>query len=188
MISLKKCNYFTGSASHVANAVSKIVKFLELDGYNHLLITPPKSSSIKESNSGIFRDLPGYLEFGSYEDFEKLISDRSNLFRINLIIFDFWYFSTSEIKSYKYLIDQLDITYIILAKTFEYKESDDVADYHVDIKYSEFNGNSSLSGEFKSEIFLSDNKSGWKATLDSLKTSYIRDKKIDILFDDDNDE
>ena len=63
-----------------------------------------------------------------------------------------------------------------------------MADYHVDIKYSEFNGNSSLSGEFKSEIFLSDNKSGWKATLDSLKTSYIRDKKIDILFDDDNDE
>lgn len=187
MISLKKCNYFTGSASHVANAVSKIVKFLELDGYNHLLITPPKSSGSKETNTGIFRDLPGYLEFRSYEDFDKLIGDRANLFRINLLIFDFWYLSTAEIKSYKYLIDKLDITYIILAKTFEYKESDDVADYHVDIKYSEFNGTSPLSGEFKSEIFLSDNNSGWKATLDSLKTSYIRDKKIDILFDDDND-
>lgn len=185
MISLKKCNYFTGSASHVANAVSKIVKFLELDGYNHLLITPPKSSSSKESNSGIFRDLPGYLEFKSYDDFEKLIIDRANLFRINLIIFDFWCLSTTEIKTYKYLIDQLNITYIILAKTFEYKESDDVADYHVDIKYS---GTSPLSEEFKSEIFLSDNKSGWKATLDSLKTSYIRDKKIDILFDDDDDD
>ena len=189
MISLKKCNYFTGSASNnVANAVSKIVKFLELDGYNHLLITPPKSSGSKETNTGIFRDLPGYLEFRSYEDFDKLIGDRANLFRINLLIFDFWYLSTAEIKSYKYLIDKLDITYIILAKTFEYKESDDVADYHVEVKYSEFNGTSPLSGEFKSEIFLSDNKSGWKATLDSLKTSYIRDKKIDILFDDDNDE
>jgi hypothetical protein len=183
MISLKKCNYFTGSATHVSNAVSKIVKFLELDGYNYLLITPPKSSSSKETNTGIFRDLPGYLEFRSYEDFDKLISDRGNLFRINLLIFDFWYFSIAEIKSYKYLIDKLDITYIILAKTFEYKESDDVADYHVDIKYSEFN-----SGEFKSEIFLSDNNSAWKATLDSLKTSYVRDRKIDILFDDDNDE
>jgi hypothetical protein len=183
MISLKRCNYFTGSATHVSNAVSKIVKFLELDGYNYLLITPPKSSGRKETNTGIFRDLPGYLEFRSYEDFDKLISDRGNLFRINLLIFDFWYFSIAEIKSYKYLIDKLDITYIILAKTFEYKESDDVADYHVDIKYSEFN-----SGEFKSEIFLSDNNSAWKATLDSLKTSYVRDRKIDILFDDDNDE
>ena len=78
-------------------------------------------------------------------------------------------------------------TYIILAKTFEYKESDDVADYHVEVKYSEYKGNSPLSGEFKSEIFLSDNNSAWKATLDSLKTSYIRDKKIDILFDDDEE-
>ena len=116
MISLKKCNYFTGSTSHVANAVSKIVKFLELDGYNHLLITPPKSSSSKESNSGIFRDLPGYLEFRSYDDFEKLISDRSNLFRINLIIFDFWYFSIAEISSivaspFRILISLITVEY-----------------------------------------------------------------------------
>ena len=67
------------------------------------------------------------------------------------------------------------------------KESDDVSDYHVEVKYSEYKGNSPLSGEFKSEIFLSDNNSAWKATLDSLKTSYIRDKKIDILFDDDEE-
>ena len=98
MISLKKCNYFTGSASHVANAVSKIVKFLELDGYNHLLITPPKSSGSKETNTGIFRDLPGYLEFRSYDDFERLISDKGNLFRINLIVFDFWCLSLPRLK------------------------------------------------------------------------------------------
>ena len=92
MISLKKCNYFTGSASNnVANAVSKIVKFLELDGYNHLLITPPNSSGSKDTNTGINRSLPGYLEFKTFDDLEKLISDSSNLFRINLLIFDFWY-------------------------------------------------------------------------------------------------
>ena len=141
MITLRKCNFFTGTANNVSNAVSKIVKFLELDGYNHLLITPPNSSGSKDTNTGINRSLPGYL----------------------------------------------DIKYIILAKEFEYKESEDVSDYHVEVKYSDSINFTSLSGSFKSEIFLSDEKNGWKSTLDSLKTSYIRDKKIDSLFDDENE-
>jgi len=187
MITLRKCNFFTGTANNVSNAVSKIVKFLELDGYNHLLITPPNSSGSKDTNTGINRSLPGYLEFKTFDDLEKLISDSSNLFRINLLIFDFWYSSKEEIRRFRYLIDKLDIKYIILAKEFEYKESEDVSDYHVEVKYSDSINFTSLSGSFKSEIFLSDEKNGWKSTLDSLKTSYIRDKKIDSLFDDENE-
>lgn len=187
MITLRKCNFFTGTANNVSNAVSKIVKFLELDGYNHLLITPPNSSGSKDTNTGINRSLPGYLEFKSFDDLEELISDKGNLFRINLLIFDFWYSSKEEIRRYRYLIDKLNIKYIILAKEFEYKESEDVSDYHVEVKYSDFSSTSVLSGSFKSDIFLSDEKNGWKSTLDALKTSYIRDKKIDSLFDDENE-
>ena len=187
MIFLRKCNFFTGTPSGVSNAVSKIVKFLELDGYNYLLLTPPNSSGSKDTNTGINRNLPGYLEFRSFNDFEELILDKDNLFRINLLIFDFWYSSKEEIRRYRYLIDKLNIKYIILAKEFEYKDSEDVSDYHVEVKYSDFSSTSVLSGSFKSDIFLSDKKNGWESTLDALKTSYIRDKKIDSLFDDEND-
>jgi hypothetical protein len=187
MITLRKCNFFTGTPNNVSNVVSKIVKFLELDGYNHLLITPPNSTGIKDTNTGICRSLPGYLEFRSFDDFENLISDKSNLFRINLLIFDFWYSSKEEIRRYRYLIDKLDIKYIILSKEFEYKESEDISDYHVEVKYSDFTNSPTIVREFKSDIFLTDKKNGWKSTLDALKTSYIRDKKIDSLFDDENE-
>ena len=187
MITLRKCNFFTGTPNNVSNVVSKIVKFLELDGYNHLLITPPNSTGKKDTNTGISRNLPGYLEFKTFDDLEKIISDSSNLFRINLLIFDFWYYSKEEIRRFRYLIDKLDIKYIILAKEFEYKESEDISDYHVEVKYSDFTNTSILIGEFKSDIFLTDKKNGWKSTLDALKTSYIRDKKIDSLFDDENE-
>ena len=186
-MTLRKCNFFTGTPNNVSNVVSKIVKFLELDGYNHLLITPPNSTGKKDTNTGISRNLPGYLEFKTFDDLEKLISDSSNLFRINLLIFDFWYYSKEEIRRFRYLIDKLDIKYIILAKEFEYKESEDISDYHVEVKYSDFTNTSILIGEFKSDIFLTDKKNGWKSTLDALKTSYIRDKKIDSLFDDENE-
>jgi hypothetical protein len=187
MIILRKCNFFTGTPNNVSNVVSKIVKFLELDGYNHLLITPPNSTGKKDTNTGICRNLPGYLEFRSFDDFENLISDKSNLFRINLLIFDFWYLSKEQIRRYRYLIDKLDIKYIILSKEFEYKESEDISDYHVEVKYSDFTNSTTRVGDFKSDIFLTDKKNGWKSTLDSLKTSYIRDKKIDSLFDDENE-
>ena len=42
MIELKRCNYFTGDITCVSSAVSSIVKFLELDGRNPILFTPPK--------------------------------------------------------------------------------------------------------------------------------------------------
>ena len=42
MIELKRCNYFTGDITCVSSAVSSIVKFLELDGRNSILFTPPK--------------------------------------------------------------------------------------------------------------------------------------------------
>jgi hypothetical protein len=34
----------------------------------------------------------------------------------------------------------------------------------------------------RSEIWLTNKIDGWTATLDSLKTGYIRDKKIDDIF------
>ena len=95
--------------------------------------------------------------------------------------------SKEQIRRYRYLIDKLNIKYIILSKEFEYKESEDISDYHVEVKYSDFTNSTTRVGDFKSDIFLTDKKNGWKSTLDSLKTSYIRDKKIDSLFDDEND-
>ena len=57
MINLKRCNYFTGDINQVSNAVSKIVKFLEVDGINPILFTPPSPMSGNNSVTGLIHQL-----------------------------------------------------------------------------------------------------------------------------------
>jgi hypothetical protein len=99
------------------------------------------------------------------------------------MIFDFWTLSRGLIPKYKELIDELGIDYIIVAKEYIYKDSEDVADFHVKSEYKDSAPNS-ISGYMatRSEIWLTNKIDGWTATLDSLKTGYIRDKKIDDIF------
>jgi hypothetical protein len=95
------------------------------------------------------------------------------------MIFDFWSLSKNEISKYKQIIDEFKINHIIVAKEYTYKKSDDVTDFHVKTEYKEFV--SSLIAH-RSEIWVTNKIDGWSATLDSLKTEYIRDKKIDDIF------
>lgn len=183
MITLKKCNYFTGDINHVSNAVSKIVKFLEVDGINSILFTPPKPiGGNNASVTGLIHQLNPQIIWYDYSDFESKIKDKSNLFRVNLIVFDFWTLNRQLIVKYKELIDELNIKHIIVAKEYLYKNTDDVADFHVKTEYKDISVNSN-SGyiDSRSETWLTNKIDGWKATLDSLKTEYIRDKKIDDI-------
>jgi len=182
MIELKRCNYFTGDITCVSNTVSSIVKFLELDGRNAILYTPPKPIDSKKITNLTYYLNPQVI-WNDFEDFKSKIEDPANHFRINLMIFDFWNLSRSVIPKYKELIDQLDIDYIIVAKEYIYKESEDVADFHVKTEYKDLSANSN-SGYMltKSETWITNKVDNWTATLDSLKTGYIRDKKIDDIF------
>lgn len=183
MIELRRCNYFTGEMSCVSNAVSSIVKFLEVDGKNPILFTPPKPVDSKGKITNLTYHLNPQVIWNDFEDFKTKIEDPANRFRVNLMIFDFWNLSRGLIPKYKELIDELGIDYIIVAKEYIYKESDDVADFHVKTEYKDLSTNSN-SGYMssRSETWLTNKIDGWTATLDSLKTGYIRDKKIDDIF------
>lgn len=184
MIELKRCNYFTGDIACVSNAVNSIVKFLELDGRNPILFTPPKPISVKsKSVTNLIYYLNPQVIWHDFEEFKSMIEDPANRFRVNLMIFDFWTLSRGLIPKYKELIDKLDIDYIIVAKEYIYKDSDDVTDFHVKTEYKDLSAWSN-SGYMstRSETWITNKIDGWTATLDSLKTGYIRDKKIDDIF------
>lgn len=179
MIQLKKCNYFTGEMSHVSSAISSIVRFLEVDGRNPVLFTPPKPTSKTGSVTNLIYSMNPQIVWSGYDEFKEKIEDSSSLFRVNLIVLDFWNLNRAQILKYKELVDATGIDHIIAAREYIYKDSDDVADFHVKNEYKEFMN--SLTGH-KSETWLTNKVDGWSATLDSLKTGYIRDKKIDDIF------
>jgi hypothetical protein len=179
MITLKKYNYFTGTPNDVSNSVSKIVRFLELEEWNSILFC--------RENSTIKHQMPNNFEFKNLEHFRELVSNPGNLFRCNLIILDLWGFNLIEIDRFKSIVENLDIKIIILAKEFNYKTGDDVGDYHVITKYNNNITPTSLSFPIKSETIITERISNWTSTLDDLKKSYIRDKKIDKLFEDDDE-
>jgi len=180
MIQLKRCNYFTGDLPCVSSAVTSIVKFLELEGSNPVLFTPPKPIGRKGKNiTSLIYSMNPQIIWDGFDDFRRKIEDPASTFRASLLVFDFWDMNRALIPKYKELIDKLGIDYIIVAKEYIYKDSDDVADFHVKAEYKELA--SSLLGH-RSEIWITNKIDGWSATLDSLKTGYIRDKKIDDIF------
>ncbi len=113
------------------------------------------------------------IEFHNLNHFEELLSNKGKLFRVDLLVFDFWHLNVSSIIEYKSFIDKLNIDYIILAKEYHYKSSDDVNDFHIKIESKELHIN---------EYLITDKISGWSSNLSGLTKSYIRDKKIDQLF------
>lgn len=176
MVDLKKYNYFTGDKSAVATGVSDIVRFLDLAGHNYVLFTPPKTSqSDKSYDLCLYHHLNNKIEFDNIEDFREKILNKSNLFRVDLIVFDFW--STKKLNWLPYLkeVESLNQKFIVVAQEFHYKTGDDVNDFHIRAEYKE---------QFKTDIWLTDKINKTSATIESLRKSYIRDKKIEHLFGD----
>lgn len=175
MIEVKKCNYITGDPSDVGFAVAHIVDFLETDGRNALLFTPPRSNTSNKSGvSTSMKYLMGnQFNFSNYDEFLDIINDKSNLFRVDLLVFDFYHLGVWQISDYKKLIDDTGLDHIIIAREYHYKTTDDVNDFHVRREYKDLD---------KSEIYITDKINNWTSTIKSLSTSYVRDKKIDGLF------
>lgn len=176
MIEIKKCNYITGDLTSVSFGVSKIIKFLELDGRNAILLTRPKL----KSGQTIRYLMSNKLEYQKFEDFEELISNKSNLFRIDLIVADFWHLGVTDIQRYQKLLNNLNIDYIILAKKYHYKGSDDITDYHIK-RESTVDIKQMLS---RDTYTITNQIDGWTSDIESLTKSYIRDKKINGIIGD----
>lgn len=174
MVDLKKYNYFTGDANCVASGVSDIVNFLDLAGYNYVLFTPKKpSNSQKLYDLCLYHYLINKIEFKDFEEFLEKISNKSNLFRIDLLVIDFWSISKKHHWKYIDIIDKINLPTIITSREYHYKSTDDVNDFHLRKEYKD---------TLKSDIWLSDKINNTSATIESLKLSYIRDKKIEHLF------
>jgi hypothetical protein len=171
MIPIKKSNYITGNPSDVSYAMSHIISFLETDGRNPLLICKPRNSN--SSKTSLIYLLDNKIEFESFSEFKMILENRSNLFRVDLLIFDFWSLNVSSIMEYREIIDKLNIDYIIVAKEYHYKMSDDVGDYHV--KHE-------IKNNRENNYYITDKISGWTSDLTELSKSWIRDKKIEQIF------
>lgn len=173
MIELKRCNYITGDTTSVSFGVSKIIKFLELAGRNTILLTRPKTSN----TTSLKYFINNKIEFQNYDDFKSITSNRGNLFRVDLIVADLWHLKVSGIIEYKAVLDTLGIDYIILAKEYHYKESDNVTDYHIKKE--------AVSGSYNDQYIITNKINGWSVDVESLIKSYIRDKKIDGIIGED---
>lgn len=174
MVDLKKYNYFTGEISSVAKGVSDIVKFFDLAGRNYVLFTPTKpTNSSKYNDLCLYHYLENKIEFKNIDDFIDKVNNKSNLFRIDLLVFDFWSVSKNNLWEYIKEIEKLGIDSIIVAREFHYKSNNDVNEFHLRHEYKEL---------YKSEVWLTDKINNTSATIESLKLAYIRDKKIEHLF------
>jgi hypothetical protein len=176
MIEIKRCNYITGNPSDVSYAVKKIVDFLDMEGRNPVLFCKPSSSNSTATTLKYLMDPK--INFNNIEDFTEVLNNKGNLFRVDLLVFDFWHLSVSSIIEYKQVIDKLNIDYIILAKEYHYKSSEDINDYHVKTESREL---------YHSEYSITDKISGWTSNLENLSKSYIRNKKIDDIFNKDDE-
>ena len=76
MIEIKRRNYVTGG-EFTPHILADVVRFLELDGRNPLLICSDHSSI------GSF--LKNNFIFNSFDSFKEIISNKSNLFRYSLV-------------------------------------------------------------------------------------------------------
>lgn len=176
MVNLKRRNYFTGELPDVGYAIKHIVDFLENDGRNSLLITPPKSTTSEKkqkSNTTLKYLLNNQFTFENLEEFTEILENSSNLFRVDLLIFDFTHLQKWEITDYKEVIDKLDIDYIIAALEYHYILDENTNDFHIRREYKDLK---------KSDLFVTDNINKWTTNINELEISYKRDLKIKNIF------
>jgi hypothetical protein len=180
MITLKRCNYFTGNPHHVGYTIKHIIDFLENEGVNYLLISPPDNiyfdRGTKKKKQGITTNLryllSNQITFKSFNEFNQILSNKSNLFRVNLLVFDFSLIGKFEMDEYKKVINNLGIDYLIASNEYHYINDGGVNDFHVRTEYKDLS---------KSETYITDNINKWTSSLKELEISYIRDIKINTI-------
>jgi hypothetical protein len=120
------------------------------------------------------------IEFTTFTSFKDIISDRSNLFRTDLIIIDLWQYNLNSVLSYKEELDALDIDYIIVCKNYHYKDTDDINIFQIIKTETGIKNIYSLKYDYS----ILEKISGNKYTIFDLIKSYQRDKKIDDIFEE----
>ena len=171
MLDLKRCNYITGQSNVVSFGISKIIDFFENSGRTPIFFYK------KESN---FESLiqTSKIEFTNLRNFEEIINDKSNLFRVDLLVIDLWFLKNiSQVLSYKSLLDKLNIDYVILTTKYHYIEGDEsVSVYRLDSEFTD------TKSKFDVKYWVSDLVSKNKTSMNDLVLAFKRNRKIDDLF------
>jgi hypothetical protein len=176
MIELKRVNFISGEKNAISFGLSKILDFLDLSGRNIIFLSKPKND-VKTSLKYIVNF--NKREFNNYKDFEDLVTNKSNLFRVDLIVVDLWEESVDSVITYKEMLDKTGLDFIIVSDKYHYI----IGDNDVTVNRLEQDRNSDLKSiKFETKYYIKNEITNQKYSFDDYKLSYIRDKKINDLF------
>jgi len=167
MLDLGKKNLIIrGKNSHFV--LSSIFEFYDLIGLNLLVLHDDTSDLIKNSNSN-------HLSFNK-KNYKKILG---NLFNVDILIV------SSTISNAKLINIDLPTIYVNSSKgEFDQDFYDIKFDYVYKVwaTLSNINFATSTISVGKNTYYIEDVKNNWVSTFEELKTTYIRDKKLEKLF------
>jgi hypothetical protein len=172
-VELKKCNYIISKYQNSANyALLELIELWDLLGRNIKYLYPSNDSHIGMFNCS-------KIEFESFSDFKKIISENSNFFRIDLIIINLWKFNLNSVSVYKEILDEMGIDYIIICSSCYYKETDDINLFDITKENTGIKNIKNLRYNY----IITEKQNGCSYSIDDLYKLHIRNKKIDDIID-----
>lgn len=181
MIDLKKFNYFSGEDSAVSKAVCKICQMHELCGRNVMLFYNDHSSTFALQ----YQMQPAH-EFKTVENVTSMLDDKSLLFRVDLVVIYAYGLSAEMVDRIARHIKDFEIDFIFAAESYRVvTNSADVAEYtvHSNLIQGKTKTIAGMSMPLK-EIRIKSKTDGWSATVEELKASFVRDRRLDDLLGD----
>lgn len=176
MIELKRVNFISGEKNAISYGLSRILDFLDLTGRNIIFLSKPKND-VKTSLKYIVNF--NRREFNNHADFADLVTSKSILFRVDLIIVDLWGESVDSVITYKEMLDKTGMDFIIVSDKYHYI----IGDSDVTVNRLEQDTSSDFKKmKFETKYFIKNELTNEKYSFDDYRLSYIRDKKIDDLF------
>ena len=203
MLDFKDVNYIVGKKSDIQSGFSKIMSFYDIIGHNMLLLHH------EDNDSGL-----AYWTHSAHKRFSKLNSDiiKDSLFRVDYLVVDVYLSATflnlKEFESTIRKITEIPIIFIIyvdpkmdLDESYKMsfinkvKNRSDITIHKISkkeipshIKLGQNRGNISspyLSND--SDYIVSNICEKWETSFKELKLGYIRNKKLEDIFKEDEE-
>jgi len=124
MVQLNQKNFITGFRFDIEMSFYKIFDFFELSGLNCLYM-----NDINSSSKQVFKI--SQIDFKSEDDVCKILSDESNLFRIDLIVINLFNYSIDQILYIKECLTSTNIKFVILSRDYSYSHNDNINVYNI---------------------------------------------------------
>ena len=186
MIDYQDINLFLWERDNSDFTTIKVLNFYEDIGINCLYLSSDKTMlySLFKGNKKLF-------------DYDNVLTNlplvlEDNLFRVNVIFFDLtfsdditYYMINSIIKSVREKT-KIPIIFYFKSRSLNVKKKslfDTIFSMTCDYGRYSSSGSIRTSPITTNEYYIEDLKNNWKTKVSDLKTAYIRDKKLESLFD-----